>query len=122
MEPLGEAESGSWIVRDQPDGGGQNRVEQGGEVDADTTDERSPVLGKAPGQRGVDVLVREVVGRQASNGCEQPSAEAREHDPGQPDPGGHGGRASEGVRRGGKLSIRMRSGEVDGHGMPIGKP
>ena len=58
MFDLRETEGGHRLVGDEPNRRRHDRVEQRGEVDADTADHGPAVLGEAPRERRVDVLVR----------------------------------------------------------------
>jgi hypothetical protein len=120
MQSLGEPKGGDRVVRDEPHRRGHERVEESGEADAHATDQRAAVLRETARERGVDVFVGEVVGRQACDGGEEPPGEAGEHDPGEPDPGRHCSRASECARREPGISVRAGRGDVDCHETPIG--
>ena len=91
------------VVRHQPHRRRHDRIEQRREMHARSADQRSAVLGEAPRQRRIDVLVGEVVRRQPPCRCDQPAAEAGRHDPGEPDPRGEG---SEPRNRVEALSVR----------------
>src|SRR6266540_4561865 len=121
MQTLREPKRGHRVVSHYPDGSGNYRIEQRGKVNADPTDQRPAVLREAPCERGVDVLVRKVIRRDPPDGRDQPSAEARDDDPGEPDPGGHGGKPHESARSGRNLRVRTRSSDVNCHGFLIGK-
>src|SRR5439155_17566635 len=89
MQRLRQAPRSLRVLRQEPDGRSDERLEERGEVDADPSDQGPSVLGKATGKRGIDVLVREVERRHAAERREQPSAEAGDDDPGEPDPRGY---------------------------------
>ena len=79
------------------------------------------VLREAARQRGVDVLVRQVVGRRAAGGGPEPATEAREHEPAEPHPGRHGRDAREGAGRSWSFVVRRGNGDVDCHELLIGR-
>jgi hypothetical protein len=112
VQPLREMERCDGVLRDQPDGRCDERLQKRREVRAGTADERSPMLGEAACERRIDVLVGEVVRRRTRERRDQPSAEARGHDPGEPGPRGHGGKAREGAR---ELSFGPSGGSLDSH-------
>ena len=85
------------------------------------SDQRSAVLREAACQRGVDVLVRQVVGRGAAGGGPEPGTEAREHEPAQPHPGRHGRDPREGAGCSWSFVVRRGNGDVDCHELLIGR-
>ncbi len=121
MNALGQVERFDGIVCHEPDRRRHDRIEQRGEMHADTANEGTSVLGEAARERWVDVLVGQVVRRQACDGREQASTETGHHDSGDPDPGRDGSHAREGPRCR-DLGARGCNSEVSCHEIPIGKP